>query len=192
MEPARRLNKPLFSDDDFSKVEQDVREAMALTARDNSVSISSVVPRSGQNTSEKVSKTPSSVLNRQPSIRNEAMIDVEKILKNILDKKKENIEDVDQSIEPQKDIVQVERENTVVENVPDFLIREKDDLFTNDTNVARQISNANKTGLSWKAPYALVGACLTILSVLYGTGYSTLIAIITMAPLVNRKFYKKS
>lgn len=185
---TRSLNSPLFSEEDFAMVEQDVREAMAMKARNTSVTIpvaspaaepKAIVPLPAHET-----KTASYVDN---------MMDMKGILTKLLNEETLDVKNEDE-VAPLVLPTKATSEPAAVHKIPEFLKREKaeEGLEMSEDFLIAQRSRKQGSGISWKLPYAIIGSIITASSMISGIGYPTLLAVITMAPLIDPKFYQRT
>jgi len=196
----RSLNVPLFSDEDFSKVEQDVREAMALKARDTSLAITSTAPAKptiAKSATAEV-KTPAARYEMTSPISDEPAIDVEGILKKLLDeksgpKKTITISEPDEpAIEiPAPTLEPVAASSATLDAIPDLLRRSHAAPVLEPTRSEERVLERRRAGISWRLSYAIVGGLLTVASIVSGIGYTALLVAVTMAPLIDPTFYKR-
>jgi len=190
---TRSLNSPLFSEEDFAMAEQDVREAMAMKARNTSVTIPVAKPAA---TAEL--KTANAIVPLPPHETKSAspvddMMDMKGILTKLLNEETLDVKNAAEgatSALPSKPTL----EPSAVHKIPEFLKREKaeDHLDMNEGFRIVQRSQTEKSGISWKLPYAVIGSIITAASMISGIGFPTLFAVITMAPLIDAEFYKRS
>lgn len=194
---ARSLTSPLFSDEDFDQIEQEVREAKALKARNTSVTLNTALPV----TELKVEKTvtPSSKVDLNSVSIGDTMIEVEGMITKLLNEEGK-LEEIPNHPAVKDEIVEVvapKSQNFTeapIAMIPEFLKRDRNAISDEGRaqlmdHIARQPRFETP---SWKLPYAIIGAAATSFSIYKGTDYSAIIAVLTMLPLIDKNFYKRS
>lgn len=179
---ARSLTSPLFSDEDFDKVEQSIREERALKARHTAVNIPPPNPaaelRSDPSSVSDDSRAPA------PLTTDEPLLGVHEMLSKILNEENAHNKPTE--------ITDVGTSEPIATHIPEFLKRDFQQLADIEIEKADVKSTERGTNtISWKLPYAILGTTITSVSIYLSAGYSTLLAIVTLIPLVDPKFYRK-
>lgn len=176
---SRSLNSPLFDDEEFEIAEQGVREALEMKAQSTSIDHPSLPTRTinqKANTIHRESET---------KLIDENTMDVKGILDQLLnDYTTSSKTSNTPPIEHNHNLDQ----NEFIQEIPEFLKR--DCVNTSELNNT-DYSNKSKYNISWKVPYVIIGAIVTMWTSITGIGYSALFTLITMLPMMDTKFYKR-